>query len=358
MYKRYGAGVLLIFLLGCKAAQNSVDPYYLSVPNDKQEQLKTLFTLLERARVSDASTKEERFSLTGEIANIYLKQEQYGVLNTFLSAQINAEPDSSYNVYYLLLTAYSYILQDAPQAAALYFEIILKNHTDILVKGRSVHFVCLNQLLNLIQDPNRRAKYYSELIARFPDDTDLGTAYFMLGQAYEQTGEWNLAIKAYTDFRKFLNSHDDYNTANIPFPNAEHYAKQMVDFNNSAKDWTFDSLNALVNAVKFSLASGNSGQLWRYHAKVNFFVRSWAQDELDDSGLAEFNLPDFMYGSELKYADSLDSSSNASEAYLRTWGWTQFIPTWYLYFRKIYFPLDPNIHGRWEWAGVYYGEKF
>ncbi|MDR1596788.1 MAG: tetratricopeptide repeat protein, partial [Treponema sp.] len=46
------------------------------------------------------------------------------------------------------------------------------------------------------------------------------------------------------------------------------------------------------------------------------------------------------------------------EAYLRTWGWSQYISTWYLYFRKINFPSDPEIHGRWEWAGIYYGEKF
>jgi len=43
---------------------------------------------------------------------------------------------------------------------------------------------------------------------------------------------------------------------------------------------------------------------------------------------------------------------------LRTWGWHQYLSTWYLYFRKIYFPADPEIHGRWEWAGIYYGEKF
>ena len=24
---------------------------------------------------------------------------------------------------------------------------------------------------------------------------------------------------------------------------------------------------------------------------------------------------------------------------------------------KVNFPADPEIHGRWEWAGIYFGEK-
>jgi hypothetical protein len=74
--------------------------------------------------------------------------------------------------------------------------------------------------------------------------------------------------------------------------------------------------------------------------------------------MAEFNLSDFMRGNRIRYETELDAGSNANEAYLRTWGWSQYISVWYFYFRKINFPLDPEIHGRWEWAGVYYGEKF
>jgi hypothetical protein len=65
-----------------------------------------------------------------------------------------------------------------------------------------------------------------------------------------------------------------------------------------------------------------------------------------------------MRGNRIRYSDELDASSTANEAYLRTWGWTQTISTWSLYFRKIHFPLDPEINGHWEWAGIYYGEKF
>jgi hypothetical protein len=249
------------------------------------------------------------------------------------------------------MAAYAWMQQDAYPVAALYFDLILKNYPDLTVKGRSMHLACLTQLITLVHNPEQRVRYYEELISRFSGEIDLGTAYFMLAQAYEQTGEWSGAIHAYTQFRPYMGT-------NIPgFPNGNIYASHLVDFNNSPKNWTFENLNSLVGAVRNALDAGNSHQLEQYRAKVNFFARSWEQEEADDAGMAEFNLLDFMRGNRIRCAPELDKGSNANEAYLRTTGWSQYIPTWYLYFRKIYFPADPEIHGRWEWAGVYYGEK-
>jgi hypothetical protein len=131
-----------------------------------------------------------------------------------------------------------------------------------------------------------------------------------------------------------------------------------VDFDKSSKDWTFESLNTLVDAIKAAIDGENIGRLRQCQAKVNFFVRSWTQEDTDDAGMAEFSFAAFMGRNQIRYANTIDEGSNANEAYLRTSGWDQYITTWYLYFRKIYFPLDPKIHGRWEWAGIYYGEKF
>ena len=84
---------------------------------------------------------------------------------------------------------------------------------------------------------------------------------------------------------------------------------------------------------------------------------SWRQDEEQENSLANFTMRDFGYGNRIRYNANLDEASTPNEAYLRTWGWSNYINVWYFYFRKINFPLDPEIHGRWEWAGIYYGEK-
>ena len=327
------------------------DPYYISGTKEEQDNLEQFFMLL----ASEAESSPEQFAVVREIANTYVQQKEYSKLVNFLSSRIHQNPDDDYNSYYLFMIAYAYQKMEAYPVAALYFNMIVKNHNDLAVLGQSIHLGALTQLITMVDDPLQREWYYEELINRFQDQIDQGSSYFMLGQAYEGTGDWNNAIKAYTQYLSYLGS-------NVPgFPNADNYAKQLVDFNNSAKDWSFENLNTLVNAVKAALDTGSSNRLWQYHAKANFFTRTWEQEDTYEGGIAGhavFNLSDFMLGNRIRYADNLDVSSNANEAYLRTLGWSQYISTWYLYFRKIYFPLDPEIHGRWEWAGIYYGEKF
>jgi tetratricopeptide (TPR) repeat protein len=325
-----------------------IDPYYITGSPQDRETLRDLFALL----AEESSSGEDQCAIIREIANTYLRLKEYGKLIYFLSSRTTTYPDDPYNSYYLLMIGYAYMQQEARPVAARFFDLIVKNYPDLTITGESIHLVCLNQLIGLVDDPEQRVRYYQELISRFSDKIDLGVTYFMLARAYERIGEWNGAIQAYTQYLPYMGT-------NIPgFPNADNYAKQLVDFNNSPKDWTFENVNVLVHTIKTALDGGNSARLWQYRAKVNFFARSWEQEETDDSGMAEFNLSDFMRGNRIRYAENLDAGSNANEAYLRTWGWSQYISTWYLYFRKIYFPPDPEIHGRWEWAGVYYGEKF
>jgi len=324
-----------------------IDSYYVTGSRENKEQLRDLFILL----YNDTNSAETTFAVVREIANNFARNKEYSKLIHFLSERTIKFPDDPYNSYYLLMIAYAYVQQDALPVAARYFDLIVKNYPDLTINGESVHLACLNQLIELSDNREQRVWYYQELISRFSPKIDLGIAWFMLGQAYEHIGDWNSAIQAYTHYLLYAGSI-------IPgFPNAYDYARQQVDFNNSLKDWTFESLPALLTAVQEALDDDNAYRLRRIQAKANFFTRSWGQIETDDPRIGDFSLSDFMQGNRIRYADRLDASSNSTEAFLKTWGWTQ-ISTWYLYFRKIYFPSDPEIHGRWEWSGVYYGERF
>lgn len=325
----------------------NINPYYITGSRENREQLQDLFMLLN----DDNNNAESTFAAAREIANNFARNREYSKLIHFLSERTIKFPDDPYNSYYLLMIAYAYIQQEAMPVAALCFDLIVKNYSDLTVNGESIHLACLNQLIDLSDNQEQRVWYYQELISRFSPKIDLGIAWFMLGQTYEHTGDWNSAIQAYTHYLRYAGSI-------VPgFPNAYDYARQQVDFNNSPKDWTFESLPALLASIQEALDDANAYRLRRIQAKVNFFTRSWGQIETDDPRIADFSLSDFMQGNRIHYANKLDTSSNSTEAFLRTWGWAQ-ISTWYLYFRKIYFPSDPEIHGRWEWAGVYYGEKF
>ncbi|GMO43021.1 MAG: hypothetical protein Ta2B_23430 [Termitinemataceae bacterium] len=348
------APILLVSLFTCVMCGSEIktsffsDPYFITGTKKDKEYFEDLFMLLQK----NTDVGSERFAVVREIANIYKRQNAYGHLINFLSQWINNNPEDSYNTYYLFMIAYSYIQLETYPVAILYFNLIVKNYPDLIVKGESIHLMCLKQLIEHENDPHQKIWYYEELILRFKNDIDLGSTWFLLGQAYERIGDWNRAIYAYTEFMPY------YGVVISGFPFAYAYAKQMVDFNNSPKNWTFESLNSLVTTIERAMDDGNTWQLWQYRSKVNFFARSWAQADSDDSGMAEFNLNTFGTNGKLRYSDELRKDSNATEAYLRTWGWSQFTPIWYFYFRKIYFPLNPEIHGRWEWAGVYYGEEF
>jgi len=347
--------ILSVFLLlsSCRffpageTFRQDIDPYFITGSKEDREKLTELFNQLK----TEEPGSEEEFAVTREIAVSFARLMDYDRLIHFLSARTLNNPADPYNGYYFLMIAYAFMQQDSEQIAALYFDLIINNYPDLIINDESIHLVCLRHLINLNPSPERQVWYYRELISRFPDKIDLGTSWFMLGQACERVGDWNGAIVAYTNYLP-------YSGKIIPgFPNADQYARQQVDFSRSPKDWTFESLEALRRDIQEALDAGNPWVLMRYQAKVNFFARSWEQTE-DNTRMIISNLSHFM-NSRIRYSPTLDASSTATEAFLRTTGWSsQSLPVWYLYFRKIYFPQDPEIHGRWEWAGIFYGEKF
>jgi len=327
--------------------KTDVDPYYITGSKENMENFLVLFSLLK----TEESGSEDEFAVVREIAASYARLKDYERLIHFLSARIINDLSDPYNSYYLLMISHAYIQQGSQPIATLYFDQIVMNYPDFIINGESIHLLCLKHLINLNRNPERQVWYYNELISRFPDKIDLGATYFMLGQACERVGDWNGAIQAYSDYLPYTG------TVIQGFPNADQYAREKVEFSRSPKDWTFESLKALRTAVENALDAGSAWQLSRHQAKINFFNRSWGQTETDDARMVDFNFAGFMYNNNIKYAPTLDASSNATEAYLRTTGWSLYLSTWYFYFRKIHFPQDPEIHGRWEWAGIYFGEK-
>jgi tetratricopeptide (TPR) repeat protein len=341
--------IITITIVSCRQTDNAgFDPYFITGDRENREHFTELFNL---KRLEEPGSEGE-FAVIREIAASFARQRDFDRLIHFLSDKVINNPEDQYNGYYLLMIAYAHMQLGSKPVAAMYFDIIVNNYPDLVINDESIHLVCLRQLIELNRNPARQVWYYQELISRFSDKIDLGMAFFMLGQACERIGDWNGAIQAYTNYLPFTGTI-------IPgFPNADQYAKQQVDFSRSTKDWTFENLPALRRAIETALDTGNSRALMRHQAKVNFFARSWGQMETEDTRIVEYNLNEFMYHNRIRYAPNLDPSSNATEAFLRTWGWSRYLEVWYLYFRKIYFPQDPEIHGRWEWAGILYGERF
>ena len=342
-----GCSILCICALLCSCSHNRFDYLYTGLREHRKEQ-KTLVELLEKEQ-----KPQIRFALIDKIASHLQTEHKIKSLTVFLQSVIDEEPDNPYNAYFLLRLAAAYREAQEDAIAAYYFEYIVQNYPDMVVNGQPIHLLCLKNLIELVGTARKSIVYYSRLLADFYDQFDPAQAYFMLAQAYEKQGEWQLAIQAYT---QFLNLHR-FDVIIPGIPDSYGYARKIVDYNASSKSWTFNTLDDLVKTIKTAIRARDYVTLERCRSKVNFFAMSWKQELSDTQQQPDTNLKDFMYGSAISIASELDPSSTPYEAYLRTSGWNQYIRTWYLYFRKINFPADPAIHGRWEWAGIYYGEK-
>lgn len=320
-------------------------------PAIRQEQARQqLYELLADSTLPEQS----RYAVINRIANSYYAQKDYSRMVLFLTDWVEKNPGDIYDAYWLLMVAQAYLEQDAEPIAEYYFERILKYYPDLLVQEKSIHLTCLQYLIKITKTPASRIAYFNELVSRFPSDVNATEMYVRLAQEYEKEGEWNQVLRSYAQFLE----QPDASTIQIAgIPDAYNTARQMVDFSKSAKDWTFESLDALETAVKTAINRYDARALDRCRSKVNFFAMSWRANESDANALEYFSMRNFMRGNRIHYEAKLDESSNSNEAYLKTRGWSPYINIWYLYFRKVNFPVDPDIHGRWEWAGIYYGEK-
>ena len=298
---------------------------------------------------------KQRYTIINQMANALLSEQDYQGVILLLTNWVEENPDDMYNSYWLLMTAYAYLSLNAEPVAEYYFDRILQTCPDLLVKGSSIHFMCLQNLIQISKTPSHRIKYFNELINRFPDNVNTTELYLRLSIEYQKDNQWDQALKTCELFLQ----QPDATTIQIPGePDAYKNARHLIDFNKSSKDWTFESLSALESAVKRAIRNYDWKSLDKYKAKVNFFSMSWKQDEMDANSQESFSMKDWMRGgNRIRYSDTLDETSNPNEAYLRTWGWNTYVSVWYLYFRKIDFPMDPDINGNWEWAGIYIGNK-
>jgi hypothetical protein len=116
------------------------------------------------------------------------------------------------------------------------------------------------------------------------------------------------------------------------------------------------NLDTLAANIKTALYYRNPSMLERYRAKENFFAMSRFQEISDQNARPNFDIGLFLTSARKIYYGSDFLVQNETEAVLHTWGWSYRIEDWYFYFRKVDYPADPQIHGNWEWAGIYFGD--
>ncbi len=271
----------------------------------------------------------------------------------FLTSHVARFPDDPVNGYYLTLVGNLYHEQGIAPLTRQYYRRALLRYPDVRVRDVGTHRVAINRLLEVTENPRERITYLHQLQENYPDEIDRGLVSYYLGLAYEKAGRWP---EAFESFRVFL-AHPQ--TVIPGQPQAAREIARKVALYDTNRQWTQRNLDDLVGMIKHAIWTQNPAALLRHRSGHNFFTMSWQQDEADaNSYIPTFDIGAFLRRSRVRYAADLELSSNAREAYLRTWGWSHRIPTWYLYFRRVDFLADPEVHGNWEWAGILFGEAF
>ena len=293
------------------------------------------------------------FPVVERAARAVRDQQDVSGMIAFLTGHVTRFPEDSNNGYYLSIVGDLYREQGGSELARQYYRRALLRYPDVHVRGVATHRVSINRLLTIVDDPRERIEYLHYLQDQYQENLDRGLVAYYLAKSYEAAGRWSEAFESY---RVFL----AYPSAKVPGePGARQETQRRLAFYDSNRNWTHRNLETLVRSITNALWAQNPAALLRHRAGENFFTMSWQQDEMDpNSDIPTFDIGAFLRRSRVRFAEDLEINSNANEAYLRTWGWSHRIPTWYLYFRRINFPADPEVHGNWEWGGILFGEAF
>lgn len=339
----FSCSVAVALLASCSFSNS----YFLVGGHVQREELSQML-----AGIDDRHTPyETRFVYVQQLVAALRASGKLERLNLFLTDYVRRHPKDPYDAYYLYTVADNYDRLGALPFAEAYYSRIVEDYPDLTVRGQSLHFLCLSRLIKITKNPRLLVGYYKDLIASFGNKIPMGATYFFLGKTYGELYDWDLELQA---FKKYLDS-TDINVAG--YPDARNEASYFVNLYEYPKiTWCMPKLSDLVSAIRNAIANQSVYQLLHYQAKVGFFIRSWESSDTPTPDDPEF-LRDFgvFMNPSVWVADTLDA--NSKEAYLKTGGWTYRIETWYLYFRKVNFPADPNIQGQWEWAGIYFGDK-
>ncbi len=270
-------------------------------------------------------------------------------LGALLGEVLETHPADPYGTYYLMAMAEGARESGSESLALDYMRRLLKNFPDLEIKNQSLHLLAMGEIANKTTNPREAIDMRLEMGRYYPDRIDPGLNLYLLAGEYRKIGEWDAMYQAYRDYLEYPD------TVVPKIPDARSRVISDLTFHDSNKYWTMEHLDDLVSTIKYAIRTQDIKLLTRFQAD-DFFLMNWTQETSDSFTHIPMTLGSFLKSS-IRYNRELESYSNDSEAYLKTAGWTWKIPTWYLYFRRIDYPADPEVNGSWEWAGIYFGER-
>ena len=340
----------MLIIMACSNEQS----YYVVGNGNQREYLRWLLADIYRNDI----TPSEEITLAELIAAQLVDSRHPERAHQFLvglTQRDSAHPNNGYLLYVV-----GEILREGgqPERALHYYQQVVSLYPDTIVYGQSIHYLSLLRLVEHSVDRERSILYHRMLINSFAHLIDPFTHYQRINSYYEQLAQWENLYTAYHELLNYCNTTGSACSTTNERIDYMDTVRAALRFHDTDKQWVSPDINLLVRNIKRALIANNPQSLLQWKAGANFSSRSAPQEEFDYNSQINFNVGIFLTRSHVQFSAELDVASNSEEAYLRTWGWSHRIPIWYFYFRRVDYPLDPEIDGNWEWAGILFGELY
>ncbi|HPO50342.1 MAG TPA: hypothetical protein PLO89_08480 [Spirochaetota bacterium] len=279
---------------------------------------------------------------------------KYGKNEEFI--EFLAEKNASSQIYssylnFVISTIYWELNQK--ETALSYILETKEDCYDMIYENQKIGYIIALKVVNSEADFYLKEKMYKLLLDKYKESIDIPYVMNELAKLYKGNLDIKKAIAVMEDIielsNKNKNVEENVNLAEI---------KEEIDFFYSKKNWIYKDLQKLIIAIKKAVLKKDADLLYSYASKKDFKI-ILSQNE-NDKNWSYFDLGiEYRFSDRIIFSGKLEDFSNDKEAFLKTENWDfPQMSTWYLYFKKIYYPYDEKIDGGWEWKGIYFGNYF
>lgn len=290
---------------------------------------------------------KELYTDSSRVYNNTLSQIQ------LLKKHIADYPTDSYNSKYLSLIATLYLDINIPLQAGYYFNKAISTSSNNTTPYIDFHI--LQSLAEIELDTRKKISYLEMLLTLYPQKTNLIHTHYTLGTLYDTLLDWD---NAYTHYQKMLSATNLTQSSQINTIDVEKIYFRMARKKNnspySKKNRTWHTLEESRKVILNGLYSKSENYLKSLQAP-GFFTAQWEESPISlNAHIDSFDMVPIIKRSNLRVSPTFQYL-NEHEVLWPTYGWER-LGTWYMVIRKIQQPDIITDNGKWEWAGIYFGE--
>ncbi len=274
-----------------------------------------------------------------------------------LKNHITQHPDDKYILFYTYTLGTLYKERQNTHLARYYFQNVVNKFIDATGQRtqNSKNILLYRSLLalsDLNKNPFNLVFYHEALLQNFTEQlANPDNNLYLLGQNYDAIAEWD---KAYANYQTVLLS-PRHTLQQDAYGRREKIFFRLERKRAKRKTVVWNNAEEARRSIRYALYNYNNNNAIKRLRSPGFFTAHWNESLLDPNAhVPNFDITAVVARSNLSVTNEFSPFSTEHSKLWKTTGWGR-IPTWYFVFSQIREPDRPEINGKWEWSGIYFG---